>query len=102
LKSEQLSIMKVIQFPKNRQVEHKIRNQKLDVAIRMLEYLVDIGADFHIVVDVEHGSELFTPKQEWRPDTQHVILSSNKEKVLKLNVNNLNSSYYCLEGNELD
>mgnify|MGYP000903907167 CR=1 FL=1 len=50
---EQLEIMKVIEFPKNKEIAEKLKNNKLDVAIGILELLSEEGSDYHILVSKE-------------------------------------------------
>jgi hypothetical protein len=99
LEGEQLKIMRVIEFPKNRHVEKIKRNEKLQVAIKMLEYLVDEGADFHIIINKEDALKLFDDNGRFR---EYLIITNDLDKGKRLKTDSKNSMVYEIDGNEFD
>ena len=99
MEHEQLEIMRVIQFPKNRQYENKIRNEKLEVAIRILEVLVAGDADFHIVIDSESALKIFEDNND--KSIEYLLLSTNEEKGKNVKINGDNTVMYEITGDEL-
>lgn len=99
MKVEQLQIMKVIEFSKNRYVENIKKSERLDVAIKFLEYLVDEGADFHIVINKEAALKLFEDNDGKL--REYLIMTSNLEKARNIKIDK-NACVYVIEGDELD
>jgi hypothetical protein len=97
MEGKQLGLMKVIEFPKNRQVENIERNEKLEVAIKILKLLVDEGADYHIVIDRKAANELFEGALR-----EYTVITSNLEKAEDIRLRFENYSIFPLKGNELD
>jgi len=98
MKAEQLEIMKVIEFPKNRNVENKLRDDKLEVAIKFLKYLVGEGADFHIIIDRNAALELFEDNAKLK---DYLIMTTDFEKARHIKLDT-NYKIYKIEGNEFD
>ena len=96
MKSEQLEIMKVIEFPKNRNVENKLRSEKLDIAIKFLKYLVDESVDFHIIIDRNAALELFEDNAKLK---DYLIMTTDFEKARHIELDT-NYSIYKIKGNE--
>jgi hypothetical protein len=97
MEGKQLGLMKVIEFPKNRQVENIERNGKLEVAIKILKLLIDEGAGYHIVIDRKAANELFEGVLR-----EYTVITSNLEKTKKFALNSRNYNIYPIEGNELN
>lgn len=96
MKYKQIELMKVIEFPKNRQMGLKKRNKKLNVAIELLQYLVNGGADFHIVISKEQAEKLYDGDLR-----KYTVITSNLEEAKNLNISSNNYSIYPIEGDEL-
>jgi len=100
---EQLEIMKVIQFPKNKEYESRKRDEKLSAAIKMLEYFVSEGKEFNIVVDKETALTLFEESTSNQKIQDYVVLTtSDRENSQKFKVNINNSNLYFIQGTEFD
>lgn len=86
MKSEQMQLMRVIEFPKSKieEKEERERKDKLEVAYKMLDYLIDCGADFNIIVDIEKANELFEISESQMKKFQYISLSTNYEKFKKI------------------
>ena len=97
MKCEQLELMKVIQFPKNRNIEIKKNNDKFDTAVKFLKFLVDEGADYHIIVCENDAEKLFEGKTR-----EYTVITSNAEKAKGLKFNDNNFTIYPISGDELD
>jgi C4-type Zn-finger protein len=93
-----MELMKVIQFPQRKieEKEFRERKDKLEVAYKMLDYLIERGHDFHIIISDEAADELFNRKKKF----EYSILTSNFEKIKNVNIYNKNASYYPIEGDE--
>jgi len=101
MKYEQQEIMKVIEFPGNRQFEDSKRSEKLKVAIAMLEYCYNENTDFSIVVDNKAALGLFEGKDENLIKDYLIITTSRKSKE-HFKIDSSNSSMYEITGNEFD
>lgn len=101
MKGKQLEIMRVIEFPKNKHVENIRRREKYQVAIKLLEILVDEGAEYHIVIDKEDALKIFDANEKLR---EYLIMTSDieKAKILRLLRLEENASIYQIDGNEFD
>lgn len=97
MKDEQVKITRVIEFPKNRHIEIIRRDEKLQVAIKVLEFLVDEGADFHIVINKEDSLKLFEDNGKLR---EFLIMTSDADKGQGLRIESKNSTVYEIDGNE--
>lgn len=100
MQGEQLEIMKVIQFPKNRQYKLNQKNRKLNVAIRMLEVLSEHDIEFHIVVNKKAALILFDDTEGKMRD--YLFISSSYEESKNIKLNSENSRVYEIDGDELD
>ena len=99
-KYEQLEIMKVIEFPKNRQYENKIRNEKLNVAIKILELLNSEGCDFRIVINKNAALEIFDLEDYQK---EYLILTTSSfEKDRHFKADATNAELHAIQGNEVD
>lgn len=94
--------MKVIEFPKNKQVHDQVRNDKLDVAIEFLKYLVGEGAEYHIVINREDATKLFDVSKAKGELRDYLIMTSDFDSGKRLKLSKENSSVYVLTGDELD
>lgn len=101
MKTEQMELMKVIQFPQKKIEEKEMRERfdKLEVAYKLLEELVKTGADFHIVITKESTSELFDFPNEYNK-YQYATLTSNLKEAKKINLKD-NTMFYPIKGDEL-
>lgn len=97
MKYKQLEIMKVIEFPKNREAEKIERNKKLEETIRLLSLLVDEGADYHIVIDRKAANEIFEGNLR-----EYTVITTNLKKSNNLILTPRNYNIYPIKGNELD
>lgn len=96
MQNEQLQLMKVIQFPKNKLKENKERLNKLEVAYKLLKCLVEDGADFHIVVTKESAETLYNfPTGEYK----YATITSDLEEAQKIRLND-NTFFYPVKGDE--
>ena len=99
METKQLEIFKVIEFPKNKEMENDLKYEKLEIAIKMLKFLVDEGADFHIILNRKDTLKLFEYSNNIR---DYLILTSNLEIAKNLEINNKIPNLYELIGNEFD
>lgn len=101
MKAEQMELMKVIEFPKNKieEKERRERLDKLDVSYKLLEELVKTGADFHIIVTKESASELFDFPEKYNK-YQYATLTSNLKEAKTINLKD-NTMFYPIKGDEL-
>jgi len=90
---------KVIEFPKNKNIENQLRYDKLQVAIEWLKYLHGKEVDFSILLDKHSAMELFDAKTEKIKD--FIIISADIQKVKSYNLN-FNYNLYEIKGTELD
>ena len=88
---------KIIEFSNNKKNEEKIRNAKLEVAIKMLEIFTGEGMDFHIIVSPK--SKLFT-SDVGKDLKEYMLLTINEYTGNKLEINSLNTGLYTITGNE--
>jgi len=96
MESEQLELMKVIQFPKNKIKENRDRIDKLEVAYKVLKYLVEEGKEFHIVVTKESAEELFEiPSSKYN----YVTITSSLGEADNIKLHN-NTFFYPILGDE--
>lgn len=89
--------MNVIDFPKNRQIEIKQINSKFDATVDILRYLVENGADYHIVIDREYAEKIFDKCKR-----KYTVITSNADKAMKLVLEDENFNIYAVQGDELD
>lgn len=92
----------MIEFPKNKQFKNKIRKEKLQVAIKMLEYFSGEGKDFHIIVDRESALTLFDETTEQKLRQYLILTTTDFEDSKNFKINNTNSDLYIIQGNEFD
>jgi hypothetical protein len=100
MKSEQMELMKVIEFPKYK-IEEKAEKEKiakLDVAYKMLKYLIEEGHDFHVVISADAVNELFETDKVCEDD--YGILTSNFDEAKRIRIKSDNTIFYKIEGNE--
>jgi len=100
MKTEQMQLIKVIEFPKYK-IEEKVEKErldKLDVAYNMLKYLIEEGHDFHIVISADAVNELFETDKISSDD--YGILTSNIDKAEKIRIKSDNAIFYQIEGDE--
>lgn len=100
MKSEQMGLMKVIQFP-SRKIEEKEfreRKDKLEVAYKMLECLVGYGAEFAIVIKTEEANQLLEINEKQFNKYKYVTLTSNYELYKDIDVKK--SMFYEIKGDE--
>jgi len=100
LKVEQLTISKVIEFPKNAIYKNKIIQSKLDSAIKLLRSFVEDGGDFNIIIDRETALKTFEEKDSRM--REYLIITSNVDIAKKLMITGKNASVYPLTGDEFD
>ena len=100
MKYEQQEIMKVINFPKNKQYENKLKNNKLEVAISMLEYCNRENIDFSIIIDNKTALDLFDETEE-QQIKDYLIITTSFKKNKQLKIDKSNASLYELRGDEL-
>lgn len=89
---------KIIQFPKNRNVEVIQRKRKYKSAVYFLDYLTKMGADYHIVITKADACAFFD-KDEL---TDYVVLSSNLDKSRDVDLFQFGISIYPIKGGEFD
>jgi hypothetical protein len=92
--------MKVIEFPKNRQVENIIRDEKLRTAVQILKFLVENDGEYHIVISRNDAEKLFDSKN-LRSST---IITSNYEAIDRTALDYMREyfSVYPIKGNDFD
>lgn len=103
MEGEQLELMKVIEFPKNRNVIEMERQNKLNVIQTILELIIQEGNDFHIVIDKKSALEIFEDSDNKLKD--YFILTTNFEEAQKMKLkmtHTRNSIIQKIIGNELD
>jgi hypothetical protein len=81
-----MELMKVIEFPKQKieEKDNRDRKEKLEQAYKMLDYLIDAGADFNIIVDIEKANELFEISESQMKKFQYIAISTNYDKFKKI------------------
>ena len=86
MKAEQMELMKVIQFPKKKMEEKERleRKDKLEQAYKMLDYFIDCGADFSILVDMKMADELFEVSKSQMEKFKYLAITTNYEKFKKI------------------
>lgn len=89
--------MKVIEFPKNKQAKIKLVNSKFDTSVDILRYLVESGADYHIVIDREYAEKIFNKCKR-----EYTVITSNVDKAMELVLYDENFNIYAVQGDELD
>lgn len=103
MKGEQLEFMKVIEFPKNKNIEEQKKKDKLEFVRCFLEKLVEEGFDFNIVIDEKATDKFFEISKENQKGSKrkYSVLTSNVEAVKTLSLNPSNIYVYKITGNEL-
>lgn len=99
MKGEQLQLMKVIEFPKNRQVENQLRHKKLEVAMKLLEAIIDDGAEYHIVINREDTLKLFEYSSKIG---DYLIMTSDVETAKKIKIDNKKCCVFEIKGDEIE
>lgn len=102
MKHEQMELMKVIEFPKDK-IKEKLKNErigKLDAACKMLKYLIEEEADFHIVLKIETANKLFEVSEEEMKKYDYIILTSNYEESKHIPIKR--SCVYRIKGDEFE
>ena len=106
MKTKQLEIFKVIEFPKNREMEIKqmdeecnLRNKKLEVAKAMLEILTEEKADYHIIIKKEDVLKIF---ENNKGCNEYLMITSNFDTAKRIKIGSKNSSVYEIKSEELD
>lgn len=98
MKYEQLQLMKVIEFPKNKDTELKLFKDKQDSAEKILDFITDLKEDFHIVLSRSAAEELFE-MNKFKGDK--VVITSNYQEAKEM-FNFKNTIFYKLTGDEFD
>lgn len=98
MKYEQLQLMKVIEFPKNKDTELKLLKDKQDSAEKILDFITDLKEDFHIVLSRSAAEELFE-MNKFKGDK--VVITSNYQEAKEM-FNFKNTIFYKLTGDEFD
>lgn len=105
MKAKQMELMKVIQFPQSKIAEKETREkgQKLEVAYKLLKYLVnDCDAEINIIVDIDKANGLFEISESDMKNFKYLIITSNYENTKKIKLSNENRAIcFEIEGNEL-
>lgn len=103
MEGEQLELIKVIQFPKNRQVVEIERQDKLEVIQKILKLIIEEGNDFHVLIDKKTALEIYEDPTNGLKD--YLILTTNFEEAQKMKLKmtqTRNSRIQKITGNELD
>ena len=96
MKGEQLQLMKVVEFPKNKDTELKLLKDKLDSAQKMIDFITEHKEDFHIVINRSAAEELFE-MDKFKGDK--VVITSNYQKAKEIFKKD-NYIFYKLTGDE--
>ena len=105
MENEQMELMKVIQFPQNKikEKEKVERKDKLLQAYKMLDYFIECGADFSILVDMKVADELFEVSQAQMKEYKYLAITTNHEEFKKVRfaegVNKV--AFYEIKGDEI-
>jgi len=100
-----MQLMKVIQFPQNKidKKEKLDRKDKLLQAYKMLDYFIECGADFSILVDMKVANELFEVSQSQMDKFKYLAITTNHDEFKKIRfaegVNRV--AFYEIKGDEL-
>lgn len=100
MKLEQMELMRVIEFPKSKLKENREKQDKLEVAKKLVNLLVDKEIEFQIIIDKE--SALKVLKDDDFKD--YVIITTNLEEAEKLRLkltHMRNSKIAVIRGGEL-
>lgn len=98
MKYEQLQLMKVIEFPKNKDTELKLLKDKQESARKMIDFITDFKKDFHVVLSRSAAEELFE-MDKFKGD-KVVITSNYKEAKEMFNIKD--TIFYKLTGDEFN
>lgn len=98
MKGEQLQLMKVIEFPKNKDTELKLLKDKQDSAEKILDFITDLKEDFHIVLSRSAAEELFE-MEKFKGDK--VVITSNYQEAKEM-FNIKDTIFYKLTGDEFN
>lgn len=98
MKYEQLQLMKVIEFPKNKDTELKLLKDKQDSAEKILDFITDLKEDFHIVLSRSAAEELFE-MNKFKGDK--VVITSNYQEAKEM-FNIKDTIFYKLTGDEFN
>lgn len=74
--------MKIIEFPKNNNIEYAGKIAKLDIAYELIEIVIATGCDFHVMIPAEASKVLFAQPETDKPVP--CILTSNLEKAKQM------------------
>lgn len=98
MKGEQLQLMKVIEFPKNKDTELKLLKDKQDSAEKILDFITDLKNDFHIVLIRSAAEELFE-MNKFKGDK--IVITSNYQEAKKI-FKSKDFIFYKLTGDEFN
>lgn len=97
LEGKQLELMRVIEFPKNREIKQKTLKDKQKVAELLIDFLTDEECDFHIVISRKSAEKLFE-MDGYKGDK--VILTSNHKEAKQILPELKKGIFYLLTGDE--
>ena len=98
MKGEQLQLMKVIEFPKNKDTELKLLKDKQDSAEKILDFITDLKEDFHIVLSRSAAEELFE-MDKFKGDK--IVITSNYQEAEEI-FKSKDFIFYKLTGEEFN
>lgn len=105
MKAEQMELMKVIQFPKKviEEKEKLERKDKLLQAYKMLDYFIECGADFSILIDMKIANELFEVSENQMEKYKYLAITTNYEEFKKVRfAEGVNKcAFYEIKGDEI-
>ena len=81
---EQLTISKVIQFPKNKEMESRKKQEKLEFVEIVVEYLINNDLPFSLILDKNTTLELF--EVDFTKLKEYQIITNDREFSRKLKI----------------